>query len=126
MKTTFDDFIQETPKYNKEYFISNMPRYIEFSELWSPAVNKATKSGKTSATFASVMAIYNNLIKKQIPVNEPPKFNPKYNYYKKRFDQISWKDQSRKNFYKSLLTQLKDKGDLSQNQWNHLERLKGH
>lgn len=124
MKTTFDDFIKETPKYNKEYLMQNMPRNLEFGELWTYAVNKSTNNGKNSVTFASVMAIYNNLEKKQ-PTESQPKDNTKYNYYKKRFDQISWTDQSRKNFYKSLLDQLKKKGDLTQNQWNHLKRLKG-
>jgi hypothetical protein len=125
MKTTFDDFIKETPKYNKEYLMQNMPRHLEFGELWTIAVNKATNNGKNSATFASVIAIYNNLEKKQ-PTESTPKDNPKYNYYKKRFDQISWTDLGRKKFYKSLLNQLKEKGDLTQNQWNHLKRLKGH
>lgn len=125
MKTTFDDFIKETPKYNKEYLMQNMPRHLEFGELWTIAVNKATNNGKNSATFASVIAIYNNLEKKK-STESTPKDNPKYNYYKKRFDQISWTDLGRKKFYKSLLDQLKEKGDLTQNQWNHLKRLKGH
>lgn len=121
MKTTFESFTQDKPKYNKEYFLSNMPKYLEFGELWLSAVNMATDNGKKSATFPSVMAIYNKLEKKQASPTEP---NPKYIYYKTRFDQISWKDQSRKKFYKSLLDQLKAKGDLSQNQWNFLQRLK--
>jgi hypothetical protein len=121
MKTTFEEFTQNTPKYHKDYFLSSMPKSIEFSQLWSPAVNKATKNGKTSATWASVMAIYNNLIKK-LPKEEPvPKYNPKYDYYKKRFDLVPWTSQKNKEFYKSLLNQLKEKGKLSTKQWDYLK-----
>lgn len=121
MKTTFDDFIKETPKYQKEYLMQNMPRNLEFGELWTLAVNKSTNNGKNSATFASVMAIYNNLEKKQIIPESQPKDNTKYNYYKKRFDLVPWNNQKDKIFYKNLLTQLKEKGDLSKKQWLYLK-----
>lgn len=121
MKTTFDDFIKETPKYNKDYLMQNMPRHLEFGELWTIAVNKSTNNGKNSATFASVVAIYNNLEKKQSTESQP-KDNTKYIYYKKRFDLVPWKNQKDKNFYLSILNQLKEKGDLSKNQWCYLKK----
>lgn len=123
MKTTFDDFTRETPKYNKDYLMQNMPRHLEFGKLWSLAVDKATTNGKNSATFGTVTAIYNNLEKNQIEA-KPNKDNPKYNYYKQILPTITWKSEKDKNMYKSILNQLKEKGEISQAQSDFMKKYK--
>lgn len=106
--------------YPKDYFTKNIPKHIEHADEWNNAVNIATKNGTKSNTFAAVTAIYNNLDNK-IPPHD--KENHQYNYYKKKFDLVSWgNNTSHKKFILSLLNQLKTKHKLSDKQWAHLKR----
>lgn len=128
MKTTFKDYLNENnDEYSQDFFKSldnHFTQSIEEPELWINAIDIATKNGKIKSTFKIVRGIYNKLFIKK---PEPKKSNPKYDYYKKRFDQISWAGkESRKKFFKDLLDKLKEKGDLTQNQWDWLIKLKGH
>jgi len=120
MKTTFNDF-NSTPKYNSEYFLMNMPNYLESGEIWKFAVDKATNNGKNSATFKSVIAIYNNTEKKQM---QKPEVNTKYIYYKSILPTITWKDQNTRKIYLSILDKLKNNIELSQRQSDFLQRFK--
>lgn len=132
METNFIKFNESKEKYDLNYIINHIPDFIkqeDEDELWYKATMKATKNGEIMCDYATVVSIFNKMFNKKLKNKniEPPVDNPKYNYYKKRFDQISWYGrEDRKKFYKRLLDQLKRKGDLSQNQWNHLQRLKGH
>jgi L-arabinose isomerase len=121
MDITFKDFNNNSPKYDKAYFMVNAPKYIEFGEYWKPAVNIATDNGKKDNTFAAVIGIYNKLIKK-MPEETVEEENTKYKYYKKRFDLVPWTSQKEKEFYKSILTQLKEKNKLSERQWQALKK----
>lgn len=132
METNFIKFNESKEKYDLNYIINHIPDFIkqeDEDELWYKSAMKATKKGEDLSDYVTVVSIFNNLFKNKLKSKkiEPPVDNPKYKYYKKRFDQISWYGrEDDKKFYKSLLDQLKRKGDLSQNQWNHLQRLKSH
>ena len=133
METNFIKFNESKEQYDLSYIINHIPDFIkqeDEDELWYSSAMKATKKGEKLSDYATVVSIFNNMFKnklkkKKIEKPENLNDNPKYTYYKKRFDQISWNGrENRKKFYKSILDQLKRKGDISQNQWNYLQRLK--
>lgn len=135
METNFIKFNESKEQYDLSYIINHIPDFIkqeDEDELWYISAMKATKKGEKLSDYATVVSIFNNKFNKKLKNNKTKNTeelvdNSKYNYYKKRFDQISWYGrEDRKVFYKSILDQLKIKGKLSQNQWNHLQRLKGH
>lgn len=104
--------------YYKDYFIENMPREIEFPDVWKKSVEIATKNNNN--TFGAIRAIYNNMEKNIPPHTEE---NSQYKYYKKKFDLISWgNNYSKKKFILSLLNQLKTKHKLTEKQWYHLKK----
>lgn len=129
MKTTFNDFLNESDKvlYTKNYFIENIPKHIENIKIWNNAVNTATENGSKKSDYGAVTAIYNNMNKSINDKNDDKNDwivvkNP--SYWKKMIEDSNLNISQRK-FYNSILKSISDHNNtMSPKQRIELIKLK--
>lgn len=126
----FDEFqVKESKReeYNRKHLLENIPKFIEDSEKWYNAVGIATDFGRSEAEYSKVVAIYNNLDKKEEKIDKKDHMKDwketSYKYWKDVIDKSNKLSISQRKFYNSILKTIKDTGKVSPKQYTELKRL---
>ena len=105
---------------HRSYYISNVPKYIEYFDLWVQSIDILIKN-KSNICFGSITSIYNNLSNKR---KEQRKDWTKQNYkYWESILRNTKLNISKRNFYEKIISDLKQIGKISPKQLIELKRL---